>query len=88
MDTIELLETIGQDASLRHASIERLSQTLEQMDASEGLKRAAATNDRDFLKLEFGNRNFQLASLVSQLVPDDSDEDKNDSDNDGIDDDE
>ncbi len=41
-NTIELLETIGRDASLRHASGEDLSQAIIGLQASEALKLAAS----------------------------------------------
>lgn len=55
-NTIELLETIGRDASLRHASPESLSQALDSMDANAGLKMAAASGNRIHLAQEFGNK--------------------------------
>ncbi|MHB1056336.1 MAG: hypothetical protein ACYC0F_00455 [Rhodanobacter sp.] len=56
MDTIELLETIGRDASLRHASTEELSNMLEQAQASGALKAAAASGDRMLLSEELGSK--------------------------------
>lgn len=55
-DTSELLESIGRDASLRHASGETLSQALTGMRASEGLQRAAMSGDSDHLKQELGHK--------------------------------
>lgn len=54
--TIELLELIGQDASLRHASKEDLAQALDALNASEGLKVAAASGDKSRLEEELGNK--------------------------------
>lgn len=54
--TIELLELIGQDASLRHASREDLAQALDALNASEGLKVAAASGDKSRLEEELGNK--------------------------------
>jgi hypothetical protein len=54
--TIELLELIGQDASLRHASQEDLAQALDALNASEGLKVAAASGDKSRLEEELGNK--------------------------------
>jgi hypothetical protein len=51
---IVLLETIGQSASLRHASKSDLAQALEQMGASEGLKLALASGDSISLQQELG----------------------------------
>jgi hypothetical protein len=54
-NTIELLERIGQDASLRHASRESLAQALNALNASEGLKVAAASGDKSRLGEELGH---------------------------------
>lgn len=54
-NTIELLERIGQDASLRHASRETLAKALNALDASEGLKVAAASGDKSRLGEELGH---------------------------------
>ncbi len=54
-NTIELLERIGQDASLRHVSQETLARTLNAMHASEGLKAAAASGDKRRLEEELGH---------------------------------
>lgn len=53
-DTLEWLEAIGQDASLRHASAEELTKVLEQAQASEGLTAAVAFGDRAKLAAELG----------------------------------
>jgi len=55
-NTIELLERIGQDASLRHASQENLAQALNALNASEGLKVAAASGDKSRLGEELGHK--------------------------------
>jgi hypothetical protein len=55
-DTIELLDTIGRDASLRHASPEDLANMLEQADASEALTAAAAHADSSLLFAELGQK--------------------------------
>lgn len=54
-DTIELLETIGKNAALRHASAEELAHTLEQTDASAALKAAVKSGDSSLLSAEFGH---------------------------------
>lgn len=54
--TIELLETIGRDASLRHAAGEELAQALTLLQASEGLKQAACSGDSRHLAQELGPR--------------------------------
>jgi hypothetical protein len=55
-DTIDLLEAIGQDASLRHATAEELVKILEQAQASEALTIAATSGDRSHLAKELGHR--------------------------------
>jgi hypothetical protein len=55
-NTIELLERIGQDASLRHASSENLAQALNALNASEGLKAVAASGDKSRLGEELGHK--------------------------------
>ncbi|MEO8999303.1 MAG: hypothetical protein ABI227_08400 [Rhodanobacter sp.] len=58
-DTIELLEIIGRDASLRHASAEELTKVLEQSQASEALTAAVASNDRMRLSEELGHKQME-----------------------------
>jgi hypothetical protein len=58
--TIELLELIGQDASLRHASQEGLTQALDALNASEGLKVAVASGDRSRLMHELGPKHHPM----------------------------
>ena len=53
-DTIELLEAIGRDASLRYASTGELTSMLEQAQASAALTAAAASGDSTQLSAEFG----------------------------------
>ncbi|MDQ6645603.1 MAG: hypothetical protein M3Y93_00010 [Pseudomonadota bacterium] len=57
-DTIELLTNIRSDASLRHASSEKLASVLEQKGASDTLKAAvaAAAGDSCLLVKELGNQ--------------------------------
>lgn len=55
-DTIELLEAIGRDASLRHASSDELAGVLQQAKASEALKAAVASGDRSQLAGELGSK--------------------------------
>lgn len=55
-DTIELLNNIGQVASLRHASTEALGAVLDRANASETLKAAVATGDSSLLARELGNK--------------------------------
>ncbi|MEW5836037.1 MAG: hypothetical protein AB1832_13330 [Pseudomonadota bacterium] len=53
-DTIDLLDTIGQDATLRHASQDDLVQALEHAGASAALKEAAAKAEKAPLRVELG----------------------------------
>lgn len=53
-DTIELLEAIGRDASLRHASADELMSVLERAQASAALKATVAQGDGTRLSREFG----------------------------------
>jgi hypothetical protein len=55
-DTIEMLEAIGRDATLRYASTDVLMGALEQAQASDALKEAAASGDRVLLSKELGNK--------------------------------
>lgn len=74
-NTIELLEAIGSDASLRHATPEALLQTMASLDCSAMLLEAIERGDGDALKPELGHRDGQLVSTVNQIVPDEDDED-------------
>jgi len=58
-DTIELLETIGQNAALRHASAEVLARALEHSQASKALKAAIASGDSSLLFEELGHKLMQ-----------------------------
>lgn len=78
-DTIELLEAIGQDASLRFAPSEELVSTLEDAGASEALRTAAATGDRGALTKELGPRPNQPPQIINapgheEDEPDEDDE--------------
>lgn len=55
-DTIELLEAIGRDASLRHASAEELTTILKEAKASEALTAAIVSGDSARLSEELGNK--------------------------------
>ncbi|MEX1828557.1 hypothetical protein [Luteibacter sp. CQ10] len=52
-DTLELLESIGRDASLRHASAEVLGRVLDEAKASDGLRAAVASGDGSKLDVDF-----------------------------------
>lgn len=64
-DTIELLEAIGSDASLRHATAEELTGVLQQAKASEALTAAVATGDRSLLAAELGE-NINVTPQATQ----------------------
>ena len=70
-DTIELLEAIGSDASLRHASSEALAAVLERARASYALTTAVTTGDSMHLKQEFGYADSITAhaTQTSQTFP-------------------
>lgn len=53
-DTVELLEAIGRDSTLRRASPEALAQVLEAADASAGLREFVANGDATALTSELG----------------------------------
>ncbi|WP_445145427.1 hypothetical protein [Dyella sp. Tek66A03] len=67
-DTIELLEAIGRDASLRHASAAELTRILEQAKASQALTAAVANADSSRLYEEFGHRPM-YSPQSSQTIP-------------------
>ncbi|NID14090.1 hypothetical protein [Luteibacter yeojuensis] len=62
-DTVELLEAIGRDASLRHASPEALARALEAADASAGLLELAANGDGTALTQELGLTKMQTEHM-------------------------
>lgn len=53
-DTVELLEAIGRDADLRHASPEVLAQALKAAGASPGVLQLASSGDDTTLVEELG----------------------------------
>ncbi|MFC5742052.1 hypothetical protein [Dyella tabacisoli] len=63
-DTIDLLEAIGRDASLRHASTEELTNMLEQAQASKALTSAAAHGDSSLLFAELGHIPMQAPQIT------------------------
>jgi hypothetical protein len=63
-DTIELLEAIGQDASLRHASAEELAHVLAQARASEALTAAVTQGDRSLLAAELGHAPNEAPQVI------------------------
>lgn len=74
-DTIDLLEVVGRDASLRHASGEHLVRVLEGMQATEALKQAARSASGSPLTEELGPRNVQVTHTPVQTVPNEEEED-------------
>lgn len=58
-DTLDLLEVIGRDASLRHASTEELAKILFHAHASEILTAAVASGDSSMLFREFAYMHSQ-----------------------------
>jgi hypothetical protein len=68
-DTIDLLESIGRDASLRHAPAGEMAHLLEQAQASGALVAAVASGDRSLLLMEFGtqiNQSPQITQMPAQ----------------------
>jgi hypothetical protein len=80
-DTIELLEAIGRDATLRHASAEELAHALEHAQASEALKAAIASGDSSRLCEELGHKRMEVPHTQGpghEEEEPDHDEDDND----------
>jgi len=78
-DTIELLEAIGQNATLRHASADELASILEQANASAALRSAIAAGDSSLLSKEFGHKPNQ-APQISNVPGHEEDESDDDGD--------
>lgn len=85
-NTIELLETIGNNANLRHAPAEDLARTLTGLDASESLVQAAASGDSIHLTQELGYRALQNPNHVNQTAPEEEEGEpgQDDRDNDDL----
>lgn len=77
-DTIDLLNTIGQDAALRYASAEELAQTLAQADASDAFKAAVASGDSSHLSSEFGIKPMQVPQSVQTPAHEENEPDQDD----------
>lgn len=74
MDTIDLLEAIGGDASLRHLSGDELAKKLETAEASEALKAAAAAGDSAPLFVELGAQKSEPPQVTqAPAVPEEED---------------
>lgn len=87
-DTIELLEAIGHDASLRHASTDELAQLLEKAGASEGLRQSVASGDAAALLRELGLRAMHTEQSTHTTGHEEDPEDDDEDDGDRHDDDE
>lgn len=72
-DTIELLEAIGRDASLRHASAQVLSKVIAQAHATEAFTKTVASGDSSWLSAEFGQRPM-FTTQISQISAYENDE--------------
>ena len=79
-NTIELLEAIGRDATLRHASPESLSQALTGLQASEALKLAAISGDYGHLLKELGHRPIKDPNHVNNNIGGGQDDEHEDND--------
>jgi hypothetical protein len=77
-DTIDLLETIGKNAHLRHASADALADTLEQEDASDALKAAVIAGDSGLLAAEFGHKPLRVDQHVNGPGHEEEDPDHDD----------
>lgn len=63
LDTIEMLEAIGRDASLRHASAHDLTALLEEAHASKALTAAVSSGDSSQLFAELGFKLMQVPQV-------------------------
>jgi hypothetical protein len=75
-DTIDLLEAIGGDAALRHASAGELASVLEEAQASAALMAAVASGDGAALAAEFGGRVNQVVESTQSPAHEDEDEEE------------
>lgn len=76
-DTMDWLEAIGQDATLRHAPADELNSTLEAAEASEALMAAVASGDSSWLAQEFGKRVMHVTQS-SQTFPESEEPERED----------
>lgn len=76
MDTIELLEAIGSDASLRYAATGDLAGVLEGARASAVLMSAATTGDSSMLAAEFGSKVYYTTESTQAPGPGEEEEDE------------
>lgn len=82
-DTIDLLEAIGRDASLRHATAAELKAILERADAPEVLTTAVASGDGSTLAAALGYAPMQATQITQN--PWDEQEEEDDPDDDEAD---
>jgi len=68
-DTIELLETIGSDASLRYAPADELKSVLERAKASTELTMAMASGDSTLLRQMLGHNETIQCTPQMNSVP-------------------
>lgn len=80
-DTIELLEAIGQNATLRHASVDELAGTLKQADASEALKAAVMSGDSSRLSEELGHKPMYVPQITQSPGHEDEEPDQDGDEN-------
>jgi hypothetical protein len=73
LDTIEILEAIGSDASLRYASTVELTAVLEQARASDALTSAVQSGDDSYLSKELGVRTVFVPQAVQTFLSADID---------------
>lgn len=81
-DTIELLEAIGRDATLRHATADELACVLAQAQASEALVAAVAQGDSALLSAELGHKPLQPPQITQAPAREDDEEQEEDDDDD------
>lgn len=81
-NTIELLESIGADASLRHASGADLEEMLEAMQATDELKLAASTGNPEPLKQELGGKSMGVNNTQNGTCEEDEEEEDKEPDED------
>jgi hypothetical protein len=77
-DTIELLEAIGQNASLRYASADELARALEQAKASDALAAAAVSSDVSKLFAELGPKPMNVPQISQAPAREDEEEPEED----------
>lgn len=77
-DTIELLEAIGSDASLRYAPADELKSVLEQAQASAGLAMAVVLGDAAPLRHELGLQKMSEAPQINSPGHGDEEEEEAD----------